>query len=145
MNAYVDASVVLRVVMGEPRRLRARTRIRHATTSEQTRVEALRSLGRAIFVVLLALAGASCSEASSTESSSDAGLASDAKPGVTSDSATGCPSPMEPRPKDGTACPTAGLVCDVGSMSCWVKATCQPDNRWAITCGIVFPDGGPCC
>ncbi|MCC6903635.1 MAG: hypothetical protein IT377_31995 [Polyangiaceae bacterium] len=94
---------------------------------------------KALLVVLLALAGAACSEASDTEPSSDA--SSDA----TSDSATGCPSPMQPRPKEGTPCPTAGLVCDVGSMSCWVKATCQPDNRWAITCGIVFPDGGPCC
>ncbi len=47
MRVYVDTSVLLRVVLGEPRRLRAWSRIRHASSSELIRVECLRTLDRA--------------------------------------------------------------------------------------------------
>lgn len=53
MNAYVDTSVLLRVVLGERGRLRAWPRIRHAISSELIRVEALRTLDRARLARLL--------------------------------------------------------------------------------------------
>jgi hypothetical protein len=64
---------------------------------------------------------------------------------VTLELESGCTSPMQPAPAAGSACPESGLVCDVGSLSCWKKLTCGPDQLWHVTCGIVFPDGGPCC
>lgn len=47
MNAYVDTSVVLRVVLGESKPLREWRRIDSALSSELIRVEALRSIDRA--------------------------------------------------------------------------------------------------
>ena len=46
MNAYLDTSVVLRVLLGEPGRLRSWSRITRAFSSELLRVEALRTLDR---------------------------------------------------------------------------------------------------
>lgn len=46
MKAYLDSSVVLRVVLGEPKRLPEWSRIQVAVTSEITRVECLRTLDR---------------------------------------------------------------------------------------------------
>lgn len=46
MNAYVDSSVLLRVVLGERDRLRAWRRITRPATSELTRVECFRTLDR---------------------------------------------------------------------------------------------------
>ena len=47
MNVYVDSSVVLRVILGEPQRLRSWTRITHAMSSELIRLETLRTIDRA--------------------------------------------------------------------------------------------------
>ena len=47
MNAYVDSSVVLRVVLGELDRLPSWHRIDLAVSSELVRVECLRTLDRA--------------------------------------------------------------------------------------------------
>ncbi len=47
MNVYVDSSVLLRVVLGEPRRLRTWGRITQAVSSELIRLECLRTLDRA--------------------------------------------------------------------------------------------------
>ena len=47
MNAYVDASVILRVVLGEPGRLPTWPRIEQAVSSELVRVECLRTIDRA--------------------------------------------------------------------------------------------------
>lgn len=47
MNAYVDTSVLLRIVLGESKALREWRRIESATSSELIRVEALRSVDRA--------------------------------------------------------------------------------------------------
>lgn len=47
MNAYVDTSVLLRIVLGEPEPLREWRRIEQALASELIRVEALRSIDRA--------------------------------------------------------------------------------------------------
>lgn len=47
MNVYVDSSVLLRVVLGEPRRLRTWGRISQAVSSELIRLECLRTLDRA--------------------------------------------------------------------------------------------------
>ncbi len=47
MNVYVDASVVLRVVLGEPRKLSIWKRIEHAVSSELITVECLRTVDRA--------------------------------------------------------------------------------------------------
>lgn len=44
---YVDTSVLLRVVLGEPGRLRAWSRIRQVASSELIRVECFRTLDRA--------------------------------------------------------------------------------------------------
>lgn len=52
MRAYLDSSVLLRVVLGEPNRLPEWSRISSAVTSEIARVECLRALDR------LRLAGA---------------------------------------------------------------------------------------
>ncbi len=46
MRAYLDSSVVLRVVLGEPGRLKEWSRITDAVTSEIARVECLRTLDR---------------------------------------------------------------------------------------------------
>jgi predicted nucleic acid-binding protein len=46
VNVYLDSSVVLRVVLGEQKRLREWTRITTAVSSELVRVEALRVLDR---------------------------------------------------------------------------------------------------
>lgn len=46
MNAYVDSSVVLRVVLGEKKRLSTWTRITRPATSELCRVECYRVLDR---------------------------------------------------------------------------------------------------
>lgn len=54
MNAYVDSSVVLRVVLGEPSRLPSWHRIDLAVSSELVRVECLRTLDRARFQRTLA-------------------------------------------------------------------------------------------
>ena len=54
MNVYVDTSVLLRVVLGEPGRLRAWSRIRRAVSNELIRVEALRTLDRARLAGVLA-------------------------------------------------------------------------------------------
>lgn len=47
MNAYVDSSVVLRIVLGEPGALRAWRRIRRAVSSHLVRLECLRTIDRA--------------------------------------------------------------------------------------------------
>jgi predicted nucleic acid-binding protein len=60
MNAYVDTSVVLRIVLGEARPLREWRHIDHALSSELIRVEALRSIDRAR--VLLQLSDAEVAE-----------------------------------------------------------------------------------
>ena len=46
MRAYLDSSILLRVVLGEPNRLREWSRISAAVTSEIARVECLRALDR---------------------------------------------------------------------------------------------------
>jgi len=46
MKVYLDSSVVLRMVLGEPNRLRAWSRITPAISSELVRVECLRVLDR---------------------------------------------------------------------------------------------------
>lgn len=46
MKAYLDSSVLLRVVLGEPKRLPEWSRISAAVTSEIARVECLRALDR---------------------------------------------------------------------------------------------------
>jgi len=46
VKAYLDSSVLLRVVLGEPKRLPEWSRITAAVTSEMTRVECLRALDR---------------------------------------------------------------------------------------------------
>ncbi len=47
MIAYVDSSVLLRIVLGEPRRLRVWSRITSALSSELIRIECLRTIDRA--------------------------------------------------------------------------------------------------
>ena len=47
MNVYVDSSVLLRVVLGEPRRLRIWSRIEIPVASELIRLECLRTIDRA--------------------------------------------------------------------------------------------------
>ena len=47
MNLYVDASVVLRVILAEPNQLRSWSRIDSAVSSELIRVECLRAVDRA--------------------------------------------------------------------------------------------------
>jgi predicted nucleic acid-binding protein len=47
VNAYVDASVVLRIVLGEPGRLSTWPLIEQAVSSELVRVECLRTIDRA--------------------------------------------------------------------------------------------------
>jgi len=46
MIAYVDSSVLLRVVFGQPNQLKEWARIQHAVSSALTRVESLRTLDR---------------------------------------------------------------------------------------------------
>jgi hypothetical protein len=47
LNVYVDSSVLLRVVLGEPGRLRIWSRITTAVSSELIRLECLRTIDRA--------------------------------------------------------------------------------------------------
>ncbi|MGH2737131.1 MAG: PIN domain-containing protein [Actinomycetota bacterium] len=47
MNVYVDSSVLLRVVLGEPGRLRIWPKITNAFSSELIRLECLRTIDRA--------------------------------------------------------------------------------------------------
>ncbi len=47
MNVYVDSSVLLRVVLGEPQRLRIWSRIDRPVSSELIRLESLRTIDRA--------------------------------------------------------------------------------------------------
>ena len=47
MNVYVDSSVLLRVVLGEPGRLRSWSRITDAVSSELITLECLRTIDRA--------------------------------------------------------------------------------------------------
>jgi predicted nucleic acid-binding protein len=47
MDVYLDTSVVLRVILGEPGRLRSLRRIARPVSSELVRVECLRTLDRA--------------------------------------------------------------------------------------------------
>lgn len=47
MNVYVDSSVLLRVVLGEPGRVRIWPRITRAVASELVRLECLRTIDRA--------------------------------------------------------------------------------------------------
>ena len=47
MNVYIDSSVLLRVVLGEPGRLRVWARITTAVSSELVRLECLRTIDRA--------------------------------------------------------------------------------------------------
>ena len=47
MNVYVDSSVLLRVVLGEPNRLRIWPKITNAVSSELIRLECLRTIDRA--------------------------------------------------------------------------------------------------
>lgn len=54
MTAYVDTSVLLRIVLGEPAPLREWRSIEVALTSELTRVEALRTIDRARLELRLA-------------------------------------------------------------------------------------------
>ena len=46
MNAYVDTSVLLRVVLGEPERLKIWPKITNAISSELIRLECLRTIDR---------------------------------------------------------------------------------------------------
>lgn len=46
MNAYIDTSVLLRVVLGEPQRLRIWPKITEAFSSELIRLECLRTIDR---------------------------------------------------------------------------------------------------
>jgi predicted nucleic acid-binding protein len=50
VNVYIDSSVLLRVVLGEPGRLRSWRTITRAMSSELLRVECLRTLDRARLV-----------------------------------------------------------------------------------------------
>lgn len=54
MKAYIDTSVLLRIVLGEPRPLTEWRSIDLALTSELTRVEALRTIDRARIELRLA-------------------------------------------------------------------------------------------
>jgi predicted nucleic acid-binding protein len=54
VKAYIDTSVVLRIALGEPQPLRQWRSIELASSSEFTRVEALRSLDRARVALHLA-------------------------------------------------------------------------------------------
>lgn len=47
MNTYVDSSVLLRIVLGEPGRLRAWSKITMPVSSELLRLECLRTIDRA--------------------------------------------------------------------------------------------------
>ena len=47
MNVYVDSSALLRVVLGEPNRVRIWSRITNAVSSELIRLECLRTIDRA--------------------------------------------------------------------------------------------------
>lgn len=47
MNVYVDSSVLLRVVLGEPGRLRIWSKIDNPVSSEMIRLECLRTIDRA--------------------------------------------------------------------------------------------------
>jgi predicted nucleic acid-binding protein len=47
LNAYVDSSVLLRVILGEPGRLASWSRIARAVSSELIRLECLRTIDRA--------------------------------------------------------------------------------------------------
>lgn len=47
MNVYVDSSVLLRVILGEPNRLRIWPRITNAVSTELIRLECLRTIDRA--------------------------------------------------------------------------------------------------
>jgi uncharacterized protein len=47
MNVYVDSSVILRIVLGEPERLSTWSRIRRAVSSQLVRLECLRTIDRA--------------------------------------------------------------------------------------------------
>jgi predicted nucleic acid-binding protein len=46
LNAYVDSSVLIRVVLGQPNRLRRWSEISNAVSSELVRVEMLRTIDR---------------------------------------------------------------------------------------------------
>jgi predicted nucleic acid-binding protein len=54
LNVYVDSSVLLRVVLGEPRRLRAWSKITNPVSSELIRLECLRTIDRARIRLALA-------------------------------------------------------------------------------------------
>lgn len=56
---------------------------------------------------------------------------------------TNCSTP--PTPNSPCSPSQVGLECDVGSLSCWKKLTCESDHYWHVSCGNFFPDGGPCC
>lgn len=47
MNVYIDSSVLLRVVLGEPKRLRVWSKITNPISSELIRLECLRTIDRA--------------------------------------------------------------------------------------------------
>jgi predicted nucleic acid-binding protein len=47
LNVYVDSSVVLRIVLGEPRRLRIWSKITNPVSSELIKLECLRTIDRA--------------------------------------------------------------------------------------------------
>lgn len=47
MNVYVDSSVLLRIVLGEPNRLRIWTKIANPVSSQLVRLESLRTIDRA--------------------------------------------------------------------------------------------------
>jgi len=47
MTVYVDSSVILRIVLGEPGALRGWRRIRRAVSSQLVRIECLRTIDRA--------------------------------------------------------------------------------------------------
>jgi predicted nucleic acid-binding protein len=47
LNVYIDSSVLLRVILGEPERLRSWGRIGRALSSELIRLECLRTIDRA--------------------------------------------------------------------------------------------------
>jgi predicted nucleic acid-binding protein len=53
VTAYIDTSVILRIVLGEPGALRQWRKIDVAISSELTRVEALRSVDRARILLTL--------------------------------------------------------------------------------------------
>jgi hypothetical protein len=80
---------------------------------------------------------------SDDENVSNSDAATDAA--AEAETSAGCPTPQQGLPDAGGGCPQPGLVCQLGSLSCSVTATCNSSGQWEVDCGNVFPDGGTCC